>query len=1326
MRYRPNHLLLIALLLLGVASMSMAAKTAEHARDPRLPLGRNPRERIAAWDKVIAATDETVPNSAVLTYFTKTANAVYFNNMAKLMPVLTDHGKTLMPSQATGLKVEDFHGGVAADCQYGKVALHTELIPLMVGRGEERPEGLVLYRVTTTPSTPIEIRIGGGDKLGFVWGPSALLRNDEVMPFPVPVDMKGTIATTQGGMEEAALAISTSGKLEVVGENETLIARLDSGKGYVLVALAGKAERAQELLGTDIEAAEQELKTYYANLMSSYIKTPEPALDQAFNDVFYNLEYNWIEPYGWMECAHHWLVMWHMQATSGAEWMGQVDRSRMSNLVHMDKLMANGAIPQLSAGGQARRTFGGSNQFWAWQIRHFWNFTGETAFAKRAAKTLERVIEQTFEEHDDDNDHLIGWGKQIGNQEDFIFTPRNGSTSSMEAINMLRTRAELAQGLGDKQTAVLWNAKAESIRSRLINQLWLPDLGRFAFHNDSQGNLRLDGQYHTFIYPLLFDIVDPLDGYTSLRHMRDRLTGPDGEVYLSNNFPTHMVGTWGMQAGAAQQPWAAWGLSAAGLRNETYRPLKAVAEWVGDLNHRGGWPEVSKETAPGYFTPPAGLFVASVCEALYGLKMHAPQGAIEISPSFPDAWPSASLDLPEFGVEYRRTANKLEYALKTKQKLARKLRWKLPPSRVKSVALDGEKIDFHLEPGVGYTTLVADAPPTRESRFTVELAPIDFTLQHPQSIAEGDEFGIRAKGIKIVGIDDRHGVLGVTSQADGQTLTASIRKGLLAPYEPYGRLGQLNFSRRTFFVKCEADGGKVSFWQPIDLTILPRSEAAPASEIEVTKSGLTQTLKIRNNTRNSFAGTALLQTIRHDFPFKVKLDARSEGLYTVKIPSELATLFSLGDNQASLILPNGEQHDLTLTLNSALSQNPELGNYFSSRIVEIPLAAHATIPDTEWAGLRNHPERHGGVSWPAVQAPMSTMDGQTRLTVPGLEGLEFKFNERRFVPVAHDVNRPELRLDLEGKLYKKIYILMFTLVDGHEIFSPIGHVTLRGERKVIKTRTLFFPGDVDWFDASHPDAAMSTANQDRPNRFDLLPQLASGQADWIEGQAPAFPQAEYWASSRVHRTGVSNLNVVEIDLKYPMELRQLVLEPVGPTPAFGVLAVMGEVPGDLGNLKGNRWLPPAKFRPARTIFDFESAADLADWKLKGNAFRVSPAADQPPSLNSLAQGETGTGTATSPPFTLLKGENLLEVMLQGGNSRQVDGAENLCLRLVDAKTGKVLRELTPPGSHVLTAHAIPADGLAGRLLRLVLRDQNSESSYAWIGIRHVSARAQEE
>ena len=171
--------------------------------------------------------------------------------------------------------------------------------------------------------------------------------------------------------------------------------------------------------------------------------------------------------------------------------------------------------------------------------------------------------------------------------------------------------------------------------------MWRSDLGRFVYFDDLQGNPRLDGQYHTLTYPAIFGITDLLDSYTSLRHLSDRLTDSSGAIYCSNNFPYHAVGTWGMQAGAAQQPWGAWGYAAAGLRNRVSDPLHALAGWVMDDNHRGSWPEVSTEAVPAYFSAPAGLYVAAVVEALFGLEMHAPDGYIRVSPNFPDDWPSS-------------------------------------------------------------------------------------------------------------------------------------------------------------------------------------------------------------------------------------------------------------------------------------------------------------------------------------------------------------------------------------------------------------------------------------------------------------------------------------------------------------------------------------------------------------------------------------------------------------------------------------------------------------------------------------------------------------
>lgn len=1296
--------------------------TAEHARDPELPLGRKLRERLAGWHLTIAVTDESVPNSALLRYRTVNHDPVYFNYLAKLLPILEKEGQRFMPSQAQDLQVEDFYGGVEAHWKYGDTAMRSEYLPLMVGRDAKEPEGLVLYQIKTDGPGAVEVLLGGGDKLGLVWGPSKALRSDEVADFLGDITFEQGTAFTLSSRDDSHVAVRCSGMLEADGQK--LTARFEEAEGFVLVAYAQSRERVAELIATDAEEARTELEAYYDKLMVSYLKTPEPDMDAAFKSVFYNLEYNYLKPYGWMECAHHWIAMWHMHLSGGAEWMGQVDRSRLSHLTHMDNMLPSGAVPQMCAGGQTRRDFGGSNQFFAWQLRHYFNFTNDVEFAERAYETMKGVIAQTLEEHDEDNDGLVAWGKQIGNQEDFIHTPHDGGTPSMEMVNMLRTQVLLARGMGKEEEAQYWEARSNAVLSELKKQLWMPDLGRFAYFRDQEGNLRLDGQYHTFIYPLHFNLVDAKDGYASLRHLRDRLADPDGEIYLSNNFPTHMVGTWGMQAGAAQQPWAAWGLSDAGLHNEAYRPLKAVAGWVNDLNHRGGWPEVSKETPPGYFTPPAGLYVASVCEALFGLNMKAPQNTIVLSPSFPDHWPEAELNLPEFKAAYERDGNRLTYRLKTTDALKRQMQWKLPPCNVKKVTWNGDKVDFEVKPGVEYITVEWTSPAEKESEVEIVFSPRVLKWDYPRSIAEGEDFHLRLEGGAIRAVDDRYGLLGAVEMGE-ENLWAEVKTNLLTPYMQYGRLGQLNFSRRTFFVKVELDEDGLYFWKAIDLALLPATEAAPAGEIVIREDKLEAPLTLRNNRDVALDGLACLQVSEEFFSFPVDLEGRSEDDFSVDIPANLATLFSIGDNRANLILPNGDRHELTLTLNSALKENAPLLETLASRVKALDLSDQPWRDQGIWQLLRRHKERHAAVTWPGANPPMNSMAGQTSLTLEALPGLNFPFKSQQIIPVGHLEDYPEMGLDLKDNLYQKFYILLFSFLDNSEMFTPVGRVTLYTPEEAIQSRTLHFPGDVDWADAApvYPEIAMSTARHERKNRFGLLSALSPDQADYPEGTAPAFPQPEFWASSRVYRTGVSNLNVLEIHLKKAMPIRRLILSPIGPEPAFGVLSVLAEEPGDdCQELVNTPWFPPSHLLPPRTLFETQSEEDVAGWETEGNTFGVSSTFEQTPSFHSRFGGEEATGQAVSPVFTLQEGETELLLVYQGGRSVKVEGEENLAIRIVDGETMEVLREMPVSGNHILRQGKMDVRGLAGRKLRLVLRDENRNSTYAWLGLQKVRAR----
>ncbi len=75
----------------------------------------------------------------------------------------------------------------------------------------------------------------------------------------------------------------------------------------------------------------------------------------------------------------------------------------------------------------------------------------------------------------------------------------------------------------------------------------------------------------------------------------------------------------------------------------TWKPLLAMAQWAQDPRRPGSWPETGPEPTPAYFTPPAGLYISTVIEAMFGLKPDVPNGYLEVSPSFPDHWPEATL-----------------------------------------------------------------------------------------------------------------------------------------------------------------------------------------------------------------------------------------------------------------------------------------------------------------------------------------------------------------------------------------------------------------------------------------------------------------------------------------------------------------------------------------------------------------------------------------------------------------------------------------------------------------------------------------------------------
>ncbi|HTF28033.1 MAG TPA: hypothetical protein VK625_04265, partial [Flavitalea sp.] len=984
--------------------------------------------------------------------------------------------------------------------------------------------------------------------------------------------------------EDVSVLVKTSGspKIKLAEQNsEKVEIQMNSGSGYVLITFSDDQKKLSALAHPDFKKRKQAVDEYYSGMLkSSFIQTPDTNMNAAFRSAIYNLEYTWLEPIGWLECLHNWFGLWHMQASAGADWIGQTYRTRASilehafNLIDADSAVAlpgglvkvkpfhsekerenlkKASVPQFLPNKAIHHEYGGSNQYWISQIRHYIKISGDKKIAVQLIPYVDKVIAEILNEHDKDGNLLIGWGLQIGNQEDFIANPNDGTVPSIELINIFRTRAELAALAGNQKEANNWNERSDQVMHTLYEKLWMKDLGRFAFFRDPLGNLRLDGQYQTFLYPAIYDIVDPLDQYTGLRHLQDRLLGLKGSVFNSNNFSWHANGTWGMQNAENAQPWASWGFSKSGLNNMTWRPLKAMADWTMDINHRGAWPEMGEEPTPGYFTPPAGLYIASTVEALYGLKIDAARNTLEIAPSFPDHWEAASINIPHLKAGYQRKENTVIYSVETDRPLIKMVRWSLPAAKILQCQVNGRNIPYKIIPAVGHMILLIDSIYEKKAVFSISYSQRNYELFHAGSVAEGDNFIVRASGIKIDGIVDRTSTLRSITYNDS-AIYSTVHNGLLKPYEKYGRLGQLNFSRRTFFIHARLpDSSKL--WLPVDFTVLPRIEASFAGEIVKRDSVYYASLNIRNNTCCIVKQSASLQFGEKNVRFDLNINPRSEITASLPVPLDIIKDLSPGDNAITLSIPENGSVSLKLVASSIL-KDMEL-----KATVQIPLPESDLYPDSLWHKLRimaGFPHiffTFSDYGWPQPMAALK----DSSITVSEIPGLRFSVPRRSFVPVSHKSGKSSFKLELPSGAYKKLYLLVIPFVDNHDVFSVAGRVSVYAQDKIVYNRELCYPGDIDYWVPNVNKYTFATYRAPREGRFGLLPILTPGQSDWFIGKPPEFPQDKYWSSSLAVESRSCLMNVIEINLAKATHSDYLIFESVGAYPAFGIVAAAGQI-----------------------------------------------------------------------------------------------------------------------------------------------------------------------
>ena len=422
-----------------------------------------------------------------------------------------------------------------------------------------------------------------------------------------------------------------------------------------------------------------------------------------------------------------------------------------------------------------------------------------------------------------------------------------------------------------------------------------------------------------------------------------------------------------------------------------------------------------------------------------------------------------------------------------------------------------------------------------------------------------------------------------------------------------------------------------------------------------------------------------------------------------------------------MTLPGGE----SLPLRLAFGDLPEAGpfdSFLKENLRPIAIDGLLDTPDKSWQKVRKY-QAFYHPPWHSCPPPMEALDTTREFRVPQIPGLSFRVPSHRFAALSRSNGTPFIRIPGDGLHCKKLYFLFVPLLDNADMFTRVARITVRDAEGGEVTRTLSFPGDLDWSCPPSAVGKFATTQQNRSLTAPPLSLLSPVQADRPEGRAPAFPQPVWWSGSAAAVTRSGVFAVVELDLERIRELAWIDLEALDDISALGLVAVTGYSADRFGALAGTPWFPPARRLPPVPLFDLTAPDSLSRWQIEGDAFSVAPvpALFNEATLNSLAKnGETAVGRALSPAFRLPEWCAKLDFDTQGGTAmKDPDGNETLCIRLLDADTGRELAVMLSAGVHSLTHRYMDVSAFSGRNLRLELVDRNTRTSYAWIGLRRV-------
>ncbi len=474
----------------------------------------------------------------------------------------------------------------------------------------------------------------------------------------------------------------------------------------------------------DAETYLADAQAYYEGLLAPYaLETPDPLLNAAFDAGIVNLDYVYQVP-AWFEGLHEWNGYFaNNYQISAAIALGQDARARDALLFFGEHPAGPGAIYGPDGTVDTFNHAGDGLPYFILQLSRYWRATDDLHTLRRVWIPTCRVLERLLIERDPDGDGLLDWHLGCNvflYQADHLSLPGAAASPSLMLAGLLERMAEMAEALGESESAAAWRPRSEAMLQACVRRLWQDEEGRFLSGIDPQGCAQRAAYYTDYVFPLLYTSLPTRYGRRSLEALDRELwlgdhlvrTGNYRPDFFGNNavHPTALCESAEayFRAGRSQRGWA----------------LLHGAAWAATrcTDSPGSFPEYCTTTGWGLadygFGNDAAVYLEAVVLGLFGLTRGTGRHPIYWAPCLPALWEQAELRLPGAAMGVHGRAEHRRFTLTLSQPQAVEVCVPLHGyALAQLLAADGQPMPCVVEDGAVRFSL----PAARIQEFTLQL-----------------------------------------------------------------------------------------------------------------------------------------------------------------------------------------------------------------------------------------------------------------------------------------------------------------------------------------------------------------------------------------------------------------------------------------------------------------------------------------------------------------------------------------------------------------------------------------------------------------------------